>query len=170
MGTLHKPRWKDTTYSEYKKHDVEIVYEELTELGNKLGKSYKEVGNQEYVDYAREEVSSESHKMFEWNDFKAAENYRRGQAGDIINSIVDITVVVNEETQEKKIIQTPLFIDPGSRKCKGYAPVDVVMSNVDLRQAALHKAYNQLLAIKEKYNNLSELASVFKAIDDLKIE
>jgi hypothetical protein len=40
---------------------------------------------------------TELHKCFEWNDAEAAEKYRLDQAGEVLRSIVLVSVIHNEE-------------------------------------------------------------------------
>lgn len=157
-------KWKKDTYSELKKLDAQIIYNELRDIGkNNL---YEQVSNQEVIDYARNNPNSELYKAFEWRDSVAAENYRKDQARSIKNSLVTFELenpqvkLVNNDT----VIEINAFTNPSANNLKNHAPTEIVMSKPDLRKAALEKALRELNSFKERYAYLTELADVFEAI------
>lgn len=78
------------------------------------------------------------HGAFEWNDKRAAEEYRRGQARTIIRA-----VLVVDDADEKKA--SPVFVhvraqdqQPSGESREGeYHPTEVVVKRVDLFEQAL---------------------------------
>ena len=99
------------------------------------------------------------HSCFEWNNTKAAKEYRLWQAREII--AVHVTVL-HKETKPTRVYVSMMNdrIRPGG----GYRPIEVVLSNKILRKQFLNEALADLKRIEDKYNQLTELAEVFKAI------
>lgn len=115
------------------------------------------------VDEARPE-DSPLHRLFDWNDETAAEAHRRNQARQIIRS-VEIRIVegVNE-------ISTSAFISVGrvegtKHMGSGYRRMEDVFSNEATRKEALDAAAASLRAWRIRYQNLTELAELFEAVD-----
>lgn len=85
-----------------------------------------EFNTQEMVDYARNNPNSELHKLFEWNDEIAAEQYRNQQARDILR-FLKITVV-DDETKNKEKTMVRYFVSTG--KLDGtYKKTETVFKN-----------------------------------------
>ena len=106
------------------------------------------------------------HDYIEWDDSVAAEKYRIRQCAHVIRCIV--TVVEHEESE----IVTKAFVslhEPGGKK-ETYKSVAVALQDVTTRDVVLRNAKRELMTFKRKYVQLSELADVFKAIDQLTID
>ena len=104
------------------------------------------------------------HGCFEWNDTKAAEGYREVQAREIIRNIV--VVKTAEETQEKEVTVrafVPVAIE--EEKPKKYITFDEAMNDEDYRSQIINQALQELIAFKNKYSQLKELAELFDTID-----
>lgn len=97
------------------------------------------------------------HNEFEWRDTVAAELYREHQARHLINSIVVIREDVGPVRSYFKITQADSH----------YQSLNVILEKQDSRDALLRVAYRELKAFEEKYKTLSELNSVFEAINKL---
>lgn len=164
-------KWRDGTYSEYRKLDAQQIYDEIRSIGLSNGSTFESVSNEELVDYARNNPNSESYKIFEWNDAIAAESYRKEQARVVKNSLITFEIknpqVELVENEQKKPI--PLFLNPSSNKLKQHAPTEIVMMEPELRKSVLKKALDELNAFKLKYHYLKELSKVFNAISQVNI-
>lgn len=114
------------------------------------------------VDAARADTSP-LHSYFEWDDSKAAETHRIWQARQVISVAVDYQKIGNGE-----MVETQVFVSltTDRRDEGGYRVVTAVMSDEDLRRQLLVDARGEMIRFKEKYRRLSELADVFKAIED----
>lgn len=110
---------------------------------------------------ANREDDAPLHDVFNWNDSEAAELYREDQARYIIRSIV-----VKKENVAEPIRQF-IHVDVNENK---YHSVDILLSKVDTRDSVLKMALAELQAFRKKYQGLEELAKVFAAIDQLKID
>ena len=112
------------------------------------------------------------HEVFEWDDGVAAEKYREGQASHIIRCVI---TVPERKPEDEKPKQKPAFILVSSHKSNDpkkstYVNTDAALSNADYRQVILKNALRELIAFKNKYARLNELANVFKEIDQLKLD
>lgn len=111
-----------------------------------------------FVDISRPEESV-THKMFEWNDEIAAENFRVQQARLIINHI----------TIEYETVKTPqrafYYI---SHEDPQYRSVGEIKESPEKAAALLAMAKRELITFKTKYSILKkELSPVFEAIDNI---
>lgn len=106
------------------------------------------------VAWAQEHAESALHSQFEWDDNKAAEEYRLWQARR--------TIAIHVVTQEGERRLISLSIDRISGG--GYREVEDVMRRKDLREVALQDALADLRRIRAKYQHLKELAEVWGAV------
>lgn len=99
------------------------------------------------------------HNMFEWDDTKAGELYRQGQAGHIIRSIE--TVVVSSPEPVRAYFPVKFK----ERENNTYTHINVILSDTEKRNNLISLAITELIAFENKYKSLKELANVFKQID-----
>jgi len=111
------------------------------------------------VEAARDE-SSPLYPAFEWDDQKAAHNFRVGQAGYIIRS-VEVEV---EQSQRSEPIRA--FVSVVRDEDRSYTSVSHALADPALRQQVLQSALRDLVAWRDRYAELTELAQVFAAIDE----
>lgn len=96
------------------------------------------------------------HNEFEWDDSKAAEQYREQQARHIINSLC----VCSEENNQEPVrafftINQPI-----------YESLPIILQSTEKHTSLLDLALRELKAFKSKYNMLSQLKCVMEAIDE----
>ncbi len=118
------------------------------------------------LDASRDEKAP-LHKCFEWDNAKAAENYRLVQAGMIIRNVT----VVHQQTSTEPII-TRAFVNTSERgvgKEGAYISIHAAMSDDEQREFTLQQAIIELKQLKRKYQDLAELADVYAAIDKLSV-
>lgn len=121
---------------------------------------YGKVTPQNFLDESRPEESP-THKLFEWDDEKAAENYRRQQAQRVILDLrIEIIKDDGESTKAPAYVNVAPVDDVGS-----YYNTVRAFSVRETREIVLKRAYNELEAFRTKYRNLKELAKVIDAID-----
>lgn len=111
-------------------------------------------------------ASSDLHRIFEWDNTRAADAYRRQQARGIIGS-VRVQVIANGKPTE-----TSAFVSVGHTPTTrgrggGYRPVQVVIQDKDFKAEAIGAAKVQLRALRRRYANLVELGTVWSVIDAL---
>jgi len=117
------------------------------------------------VEYARDPLTA-LHSRFEWDDTEAAERYRIWQARMIIR--MELVVIPVEGTKGKTVRSfISLVSDRRVEQDKGYRFMVDVLSNADLRDQLLDEARQDMLIFRRKYNQLSELAKVFSAMDEV---
>lgn len=102
------------------------------------------------------------HPYFEWDDAKAAEKYRKDQAGHLIRCItVEIPTGAGREPMQTRAF---VSVEDGGRH---YTSTVVAMGNPALRQQVVQAAMRELKVWRERYKDYQELARVFEAVDAL---
>lgn len=133
------------------KADAVKVYREISSIGD-------DVSKEQIVEYARENVDSELHKCFEWDDAKAAESWRLQQAKLIVCNLK--TNVAKDDESEPVYVRVFHQVENTN-----YVPLKVHVSDADSYQRLLAEAMRELRAFKEKYKNLVELKEIFDLIE-----
>lgn len=113
---------------------------------------------EQVLEKARNDKNSELHKCFEWNDGIAAEKYRLIQARKII---INLAYVPKEKTDE------PVRCFQITREKSVYMPTKQFLVNNDEYKDLLKRAKVELESFKRRYATLSELETVFEAIESL---
>lgn len=103
--------------------------------------------------------SSPLHDAFEWNDTKAAKQYRLEQASHMIRSIEVVRVV---EGQNKPI---RAFVNVVRDEDRSYTSVAHALSDRELRQQVIEQAWRELEAWRNRHAELIEFARIFAEID-----
>lgn len=146
--------------NEYYKWRIEGLYKvDANVVGNMLSK-LDNVTPEAVLELARPE-DSPLHSMFEWDDTKAAEAYRLGQARKIIQQVA---IVVDHPRSEP--IQVRAYVSTGERD-GSYKNINVVVSEMDSYTRLLAQAKQELQSFKMKYSNLVELKELFDLIDTI---
>lgn len=139
------------------------------------------VAPEQVVDRARDKASS-LHRYFEWDDTRAAAEYRLAQAGamirrvklTIIRPVADDPKVIDMAVERAPRLEASTvrkYVSPqGERKSKdnptgGYANIADVLSDPKRMEDLLQTALGELRALREKYSVLSALAGVWEAVD-----
>lgn len=107
------------------------------------------------IEAARPE-SSPLHTHFEWDDDKAAEDYRLWQARALISQ-----VRVHLVTPSGKKVASQVFVSLKSDRDKGgYRTMVDVLSHKDMRNELVRDALTDMQNFTQRYNTLRELATV----------
>lgn len=133
------------------KADAEKVYSDLEMIAEKTP--------QNVVDYAEQHPNSELHKCFTWDNTKAANEWRKHEARQVMR------LLVFEDTENKE----PTKIRVLQKSFDAYQPVKLIVRDQDEYKALLERAYAELQAFKERYKNLIELEAVLEAIELIKL-
>ncbi|MES3028481.1 MAG: hypothetical protein V4820_11585 [Pseudomonadota bacterium] len=104
--------------------------------------------------------NSTLHDHFEWDDGIAAEKHRLGQAGELIRSIV-----VDVSRSNLSIKNVRAFVSVEQEGARSYISTARAMSDADLRRQVVRRAWEDFEALRKRHEGLSELASIFEAID-----
>jgi len=115
---------------------------------------------------------SELHPIFEWNDKKAAAEHRKAQARALIRSIV----VTIESDNNKEKTETDIRVFHNVRGDKGifekgetsrYLTITDALNSPEATDFLLKKAYNDMVAFKNKYSNLIQLKPYLEKLDEI---
>ena len=139
------------------KVSAQVVGETLEELAQT-----GELTSARFLDVSRPE-DAPTHNLFEWNDSVAAERYRLQQATVAINSVE--VQIVNESTATA--ISQAAFVNVISKapaRTGEFTPIDVALSDANMRNALLQNALKELQSFRRKYSQLNELTAVFAEI------
>jgi len=130
--------------------DVALVVEELTRL-----QKVNRILTPEVVVRAAEDNNSILHKLFEWDDNKAAYNWRLQQARTILNNI-EVTIITDGEPREIAVFEV-------TTRSEGYKSVDTFTNeDVDFVRASILR---QLNTMKSKLKTYKEFDRVLFYID-----
>ena len=130
--------------------DVALVVEELTRL-----QEVNRILTPEVVVRAAENSESVLHKLFEWDDNKAAYNWRLQQARTILNNI-EVTIITDGEPREIAVFEV-------TTRSEGYKSVDTFTNeDVDFVRASILR---QLNTMKSKLKTYKEFDKVLFYID-----
>jgi hypothetical protein len=102
--------------------------------------------------------TSPLHKHFEWDNTRAAAEYRLWQARQLISVCVQILPGVTEPVS----CFTSLSTDRSNGG--GYRTTVAVCSNAELREQMLQDALHDLNTLQRRYAHLRQLTEVFSAI------
>lgn len=114
------------------------------------------VDAKDVVEWARANPESALYSQFEWDDSKAAEEYRLFQARRVI------ALYVVSEAGERTLVSLSVDRSKGG----GYRDIERVLNNDEMRKVMLRDALQEFKRVKAKYQHLKELASVYEAIED----
>lgn len=164
------------------KVSADIVGKKLEQIESETGSVSKEA----LLEASRSD-KSETHDLFEWNDGIAAEKYRLRQAQDVIANIA-VEVVSHDNETEKMGVE---FIEPNEIAVPArpqmqrafvntlpsapfvkmrFESVDKALDDSEKREIVLRNAIREARMYKDKYIRLTELSSLFTAIDELVAE
>jgi hypothetical protein len=104
------------------------------------------------------------HPAFEWNDTKAAAEYRREQAKYLIRSV---EVVVEKSADERTPIRA--FVSVERDNDRSYTSTFHALSDAELRQQVVGQAWKELEAWQKRHAELVEFAGIFAEIEKARI-
>ena len=132
-----KYSWKSAGFSA----NAQKVGEELEKI--------EDVTNKNVLEYAENNVNSELHKCFEWNNKIAGEKYRLIQASKVISSI---SFVIQEEPVKKQKVYFSIKTEEKDL-CK-FKNIKDILENDDEYYALCNKAKQELETCKNNYTDL----------------
>jgi hypothetical protein len=110
---------------------------------------------------AARDKGSPLHDCFTWDNGKAAEKWRLHEARNLIR-VYSARELEKDEPDADNVFVS-LRADRGSHG--GYRTLSKVLSDDELREQLLADAFDDMRYFKMKYKKLSELQSVFAAMD-----
>lgn len=118
------------------------------------------------VDASRSE-DAPLHGMFTWDDTRAAELWRRHEAGRIIRCLVTVVAPnVSDKSEDQAQVRSFVSISHDDATKRKYERIDFVLRDESSRSSMLLDARRDMLAFQRKYGHLAELVNVCKAIDE----
>lgn len=129
------------------KADAGKVYADLEKIAEKTP--------QNIVNYAQSHPKSELYKCFTWDDTKAANEWRKYEA----RQVVRLLVFEDENTEE------PTKVRVLQKTADAYKPVTQIVRNEEEYKELLKRAKAELSSFRERYKTLVELEEVLEAID-----
>lgn len=100
-----------------------------------------------------EDPTSPIHPMFQWDNDKAASEYRKVQARHYLGSLEIVLV----RSEAMPAISTKAFHVVEIAKQRGYVPTETIMSERDLRMQVLATAKRELESFLRKYTHVLSL-------------
>ena len=132
------------------KGDADAVGHKLHEIHAKRGK----LTAPDVVEEARP-PKSVLHQYFEWDNKNAAEQWRIEQARHLVASIVTV------ETDGDEVRPVRSFVSLNN----SYEPIEVVLSDVAMRQQAINEVQAAIRSLKDKIIAFEEFSDVIVALD-----
>ena len=125
--------------------DAQVIGQTIEDLRDSKG----HITPIEIVENAKNKKSP-IHNFFEWEESKAAEQYRLQQARNLVNHIVEIVVIQGEEIEQRSFFSVNV-----ENNGKVYVTLKDAIENEDYREQLLNKAITQL-------ENLTIIMKMFK--------
>lgn len=105
------------------------------------------------------------HGAFEWDNDRAAEQYRIEQAQYLLRQIV---IVHSQDDDEPIMVRA--FVSVEDENCKPvFTSVGRAKQNPQEWEYVLEQAYSELQAWRSKYKTLQQFSKIFEVVDSLKI-
>ena len=140
--------------SYHAKADAQVAGEICEELA-----AQNRLTAQELVDVSKPE-SAPLHNAFEWDDATAGNEWRKYQARNMIRSLM---IVRNDQEPIKMYFNL-------EKKEPEYKSIELILESESDYQKMLNNALRELNSFRTKYEKLTELRSVFAAIEALEVE
>ena len=136
------------------KVDANVAAKVFEELENTIGLTAENV-----VNVSRDTLAP-LHDEFEWDNDIAAESWRKRQAQNMISNLSIVLV----ETEDEEVTPVRAFY---ATELHHYENIRAIITNEEKKDDLLIKAIRELQAFKRKYRILTELGTVFSAIDTI---
>lgn len=142
---------------------ADVAGKVMTDLSNTIG-----LTAQNLVNVSRPE-DAPLHKCFEWNDTKAAENYREWQARKMIAAIeiVSSESVGGGMVEIEPVLPTRAFHALRTDNSEGYESIGRIMSDEEKMERLLELAKKDAQIFRAKYGHIQKLAKLIRAIDEV---
>jgi hypothetical protein len=119
----------------------------LPELIERYGEGFT---TEQVLEYATPKRSP-LHRFLEWDDKKAGNSYRLWQCRKLIS-----LMILNEVEGERAVISFKL----NEETKRGYWTVETIMTDKDLKKAALHQLYKDAISLYQKYQKFNEVFEI----------
>lgn len=149
--------WKPDVDSRLAVWDAQVVGEHLVELTKRNHGNLTSV----IVLADAKNVESPIHNLFEWDNSKAAEQYRRYQAKSMAKSLI----LVRVDEQKKRVERTPFVTTvtishSDGREHDAYVSTKQSRENPDYRRQVVERALAELARWIERWGDVQELTDL----------
>lgn len=124
------------------------------------------ITTQDIVNDARD-LSSPLHPNFEWDDLKAAENWREQTARALVGSLISVKVRHAETEGEPTEIRVRAFVNVEVEGQHYYSPISVIVQHANLYEQHLKRLYQEAQSWRRKASDFREFAGVVSVISEL---
>lgn len=107
--------------------------------------------------------ASALHPLFEWNETEAAHQYRLVQARALIRAVV----VRHRTSAEAETRTVVAFVNVKHDDRQYYTATAIALSDPERRPIVLRQAWDDFQALRRRYEDLTEFASLFAALDEI---
>ena len=160
-----KIRWKSGANA---KIDAEVCYRELERIRAENG---GDLTAELVVSKARPRGSVLRPQVFDKSQRHAAEEYYRARARETMRCLVVVYEQTDPVSSEAIEVRTYSTVDSqktdSGRVAQVYSSTEEALQDATRREYVLAEAIRQVAAWRKKYAALSELAKVFRAIDEI---
>ena len=142
---------------------AQVIGEELDRICKQNGGTLEA---SKVVDEARDK-NAPLHPAFEWDDSKAAEEYRVGQARMIIRVVIRTDDADGNQSRTRQYIHIPKRLSTNDNDSRegSYHPISAVIESPDLYAAALSALSAKLRAANDAVEELQNAAIASKTVN-----
>ena len=137
------------------KADAQKCADEIMEICEEL----ESATPQQILEKARDS-STELHKCFTWDDTEAAEKWRISEARAVVRNLKII-----EQNPDKQSDPTTIRVFYKTDNESGYKPTKLILKKPDEYKSLVERCRSELLAIKQKFNSISEYEEIWEMIN-----
>ena len=137
------------------KADAHKCADEIMEICEEL----ESATPQQILEKARDS-NTELHKCFTWDDTEAAEKWRISEARAVVRNLKII-----EQKTDKQPEPTTIRDFYKTDNESGYKPTKLILKKPDEYKALVERCRSELLAIKQKFNSISEYEEIWEMIN-----
>jgi len=137
------------------KADAQKCADEIMEICEEL----ESATSQQILEKARDS-NTELHKCFTWDDTEAAEKWRISEARAVVRNLKII-----EQKPDKQTEPTTIRVFYKTDNESGYKPTKLILKKPDEYKALVERCRSELLAIKQKFNSISEYEEIWEMIN-----
>lgn len=138
--------------------DAQLIGSVLEDLGSATDGC---LTPQQVVDHARDKENP-LHPLFEWDDAKAAETYRRDQAGAMMRAIQ-----IHYEVERERFEVVRALQNVTKDSVRVYVPTIRALQDGDFRRQVIDAAYKELQGWTSRYRQYRELSEIIAEVDRL---
>ena len=137
------------------KADAQKCADEIMEICEEL----ESATPQQILEKARDS-NTELHKCFTWDDTEAAEKWRISEARAVVRNLKII-----EQKPDKQQKPTTIRVFYKTDNESGYKPTKLILKKPDEYKSLVERCRSELLAIKQKFNSISEYEEIWELIN-----